>query len=51
MWDTVSDCLEENGPMQVLTVSAVTCFSEDGDKLCATAEMGLWDTLWLHSKM
>lgn len=38
MWDTISDCLEENGSTQELTVSAATCFSEDKGKLCATLQ-------------
>lgn len=50
MWDTISDSLEENVPMQELTVSEATCSPEDDEKLWNSAEVGLWDTLWLHSK-
>lgn len=44
MWDTISDCLEEKGPMHALSVSEVTCFSEDDDKLCATLQRWAYGT-------
>lgn len=44
MWDI--DCLEENVPMQELTVSEAMCFSEDDDKLCATLHRWAYGTLF-----
>lgn len=50
--DTISDCLEKNGPTQELTVLGTTCFSEDeGQAACYSVETGLWDMLWPQSKV